>query len=469
MRFLRKTRAVCMTCLKPVPAKLLLDEEADLVLLEKLCPIDGVAQDVVTQNGAFFAELDTFYMNVMKRMPQRQYFAEIQSTCNLSCNFCYVKDKMPGAMPDLSLADLPEGFVRGKVINLIGGEPTLSPGLLEKIREIRRRGGVPHLSTNGIRCQDAGFVTRLKDAGVDRVFIHFDSMNDTHYQDVCGVPLLQKKMRAIRNLDAAAIPTTLRMVVIRGANDHEIWDLIDFLQRHPSTISIHLMGLSRLGMARENYGEEMMPLDIAQEFCDRSGGLVEMRDILVFLKAFYTWTAIASLKWCLHIYPFLLLPDTKHRYLSYTAIFDRDRLDRGLERLNRRFDKTHRRRNWVPYLWVMAGSLKPFSLLRHGWRHRRLAWTLLSRGLRGVAKDFCLVNFCNICAPEYIDFNVINNCNAGLITKHSAVPLVMENGAHSIYVREKYYASEHGARSGSRASAPGERTRPLDRTCLRAL
>ena len=439
---LRKTKAVCMTCLEPVPADFELDEERDVVSLHKHCAKDGDSRDDVTANGALFAELDGFYHDVMKRMPQQMYFAEIHSTCNLACKFCYVKDKVEGTMPDVSFDEVPEEYVRGKVINLIGAEPTLSPTHIEKIREIRRKGGVPQLSTNGVLCKNPDYVAKLKDAGIDRIFMQFDSLGDDYYNEVCGIPLVEQKLRAIRNLDEAGIPTTLRMVVIKGQNDEEIWPLIDFLQKQRATISLHLMGLSRIGMALENYeGGAMMPMDIVQAFCDQSNGLVEPRDVLVFLKAFYAWTATEEVKWCMHIYPYLLVPD-RDGYLNYTEVFDRERLDRGLERFRERFDRKRRRRNRPRLWWTILRSIKPWGFLKHSWRHRGKAWTLLTKGRKALAEELCEVNFFTICSPDIIDFNIIDNCNAGMISKHESVPLVMENVAHTVYLREKYYAAK---------------------------
>ena len=439
MKLLRKTKGVCTRCYEAVPADMVLREEDDYIVLQKHCPTDGVTEDEVTSNGAFFGELDAFYQRIMKRMPQQSYFAEIHSTCNLSCKFCYVKDKVPDAMPDFSFDEVDEQYLKGKVINLIGAEPTLSPTLLEKIRSIRERGGIPQLSTNGVVCKSPDFVAQLKEAGVDRLFIQFDSLTDEYYEDVCGIPLVEQKLRAVKNLDDAGILTTLRAVVIKGSNDHEIWDLIDFLQKHDATVSVHLMGLSKIGMALENYeGQSMMPLDVVKRFCELSKGVVEMRDVLVFLKTFYAWTAMESVKWCMHIYPFLLLPEGDS-YITYTSILDRDRLDAALERFNEKFNKKDRKRNRARFAWTLLRAIKPWGLVRHGWRHKRLIGAFLKGGRRGLAKKFCEVNFFTICSPDIVDFDIINNCNAGMISKHESVPMVMENIAHSVYLREKFY------------------------------
>ena len=447
MKSLRETEGVCLKCFARVPAGLVLNE-LDEVVLQKRCPVDGPTEDLVTGHGRVYAEIDAFYQRIMKPMKQASYFLEINSSCNLSCKFCYLKDKDDSqSIPDLPISEIPAEHIRGKTIDIIGAEPTLSPSLLDKVRDIRRIGGKPQLSTNGLRLRDREYAAALRSAGIDRVSLQFDSLSDDYYREHCGMPLAEKKIEAVRSLTDQKIPVTLRMVVIRGSNDTELWPMVDFVQRDPYTISVSFFGLSKLGMALENYPERsLMPLDIMQLFCDQSKGRVAIRDLVVLLKSFYLFTAIREIKWCLHIYPFVLLRDGDS-YVTYTAVFDRDKLDRELDRLSERFDRVKRRANLPRYLLAHLKAVKLRPLARLAWRHRRLIPAVWRHGIVGLFREFTAVNFQTICSPDMTDFNVISNCNRGAITRHPSVPLVTENVGELAYLRDKQYRRQ-GATKG---------------------
>jgi len=77
--------------------------------------------------------------------------------CNLTCPFCHNPGLVlePQQYPDYPLAELLDelagrrGFIDGVVIS--GGEPTIDPGLLPFLRQLRRLELLTKLDTNGLR------------------------------------------------------------------------------------------------------------------------------------------------------------------------------------------------------------------------------------------------------------------------------------------------------------------------------
>ena len=92
--------------------------------------------------------------------------------CNQSCTFCFVSTHLPAPPPDAVEAAIRAAGKRGSRIVLSGGEPTLDPKLLDWVRLARSvtQGNVV-LQTNAVRLDDAAFVGRLEEAGLDEAFV----------------------------------------------------------------------------------------------------------------------------------------------------------------------------------------------------------------------------------------------------------------------------------------------------------
>ena len=71
--------------------------------------------------------------------------------CNLSCGYCFEYDKVSQPVP---LATLRERIahlarLRSVFVTLTGGESLLHPDLIELVRDVRERGMIPFVNTNG--------------------------------------------------------------------------------------------------------------------------------------------------------------------------------------------------------------------------------------------------------------------------------------------------------------------------------
>ena len=104
-------------------------------------------------------------------------------------------------------------------VTLLGGEPTLYPGLPEVIGYVKSRGLFCALLTNGLRFLDGDgpeLLDRIKRAGVDRVYIHVDSGQAHVHADIEAA-----RERMSRLLEAARVPFALS-VTLYGGDDDEL-------------------------------------------------------------------------------------------------------------------------------------------------------------------------------------------------------------------------------------------------------
>ena len=135
-------------------------------------------------------------------------------------------------------------------IQLSGGEPTVRDDLPEIIRLGLSRGFTFfQLNTNGIRLgKEAGYAKKLKDAGLNTVFLQFDGLSDKIYETLRGRPLLKEKLAAIKRCGEAGLGVVLVPTVAPGVNDGELGNILRYAVNHmPQIRGVHFQPLSYFG------------------------------------------------------------------------------------------------------------------------------------------------------------------------------------------------------------------------------
>ena len=121
-------------------------------------------------------------------------------------------------------------------IRLTGGEPLLRGDVPELVRALKHGLRVPDvaLTTNGWLLEK--YAASLRAAGLDRVNVSVDSINDetAGRMNGMGFPVA----RVLRGIDVAAtlgLPVKINTVVQRGVNDHEILSIAGYFRErgHP--------------------------------------------------------------------------------------------------------------------------------------------------------------------------------------------------------------------------------------------
>ena len=154
--------------------------------------------------------------------------------CNLSCRYC-MPERIPFHMSEVLTPDEIERLVgrftsRGvEKLRLTGGEPTIRPDLVEIAARLARLPGVRDmaLSTNAVRLRQ--LASPLFTAGVRRMNVSLDSLRPATFKAITGSDELHKVLDGIEAARAAGFdPIKLNTVVMRGVNDDEVEDLVQF-------------------------------------------------------------------------------------------------------------------------------------------------------------------------------------------------------------------------------------------------
>lgn len=270
---LHETESLCPVCLERIPARYV--QEDGKAYLCKECPRHGPFKVLFWRD----AELYRSWMAQGIHAPTRELgrperrgcpfdcglcdghhsgtctaILEITYRCNMNCEVCFADANTEGFEPDMerirSMYQAALESNRFCSVQLSGGEPTVREDLPEIIR-LGKALGVVHLqvNTNGLRlAADPDYPRRLKEAGLDLIYLQFDGVDDEIYRTIRGRDLLEIKKRAIENCAGAGLGVLLVPVVIPGVNLHRVGEIIRFAkERVPVVKGVHFQPVSYFG------------------------------------------------------------------------------------------------------------------------------------------------------------------------------------------------------------------------------
>lgn len=171
--------------------------------------------------------------------PLRDLRISVMDRCNFRCPYCMPEDKYHKDFEFLKsrerlsfeeilrLAQLFAGL-GVKKLRITGGEPLLRPNLPDLVGDLSRVEGIDDvaLTTNGVLL--AQHAAALKAAGLARVTVSLDSLDDEVFLAMNGGR--GNKERVLEGISeaiqAGLTPLKINTVVIRGANDKTVLDLV---------------------------------------------------------------------------------------------------------------------------------------------------------------------------------------------------------------------------------------------------
>ena len=178
-----------------------------------------------------------------QQRPLRNLRLSVTDRCNLRCSYCmpepdYVwlpREDILNFEEIERLVDVFTGLGVDKV-RLTGGEPLLRRDLTDLVDSLARRAAIRDLAmtTNGVLL--ATHARALQQAGLHRLTVSLDTLQPQRFRDLTRYDELERVLEGI----AAAAPLfpglKLDTVVIRGVNDDEIADLLEFARRYGAEV-----------------------------------------------------------------------------------------------------------------------------------------------------------------------------------------------------------------------------------------
>lgn len=214
------------------------------------------------------------------RFGRRVTYLRISVTdrCNFRCVYCMPEEGIEHVpRPELLTYDeivtIATVFARHGVrrIRLTGGEPLVRAELGLLIEKLKSIDGIERVAMTSNAFLLGRHVEALREAGLDSVNISLDSLDPETFEKMTRIGDLQRVLDGIDAAIDAGFEVKLNAVVVRGKNDHEVADLVEYAaQRGAIMRFIEFMPIG----GDTDWGENAcVP---AQEIRDRLGERWEM-------------------------------------------------------------------------------------------------------------------------------------------------------------------------------------------------
>ena len=175
------------------------------------------------------------------RRPLRDLRISVTDRCNFRCPYCMPAEIYGDRyqfLPRESLLSFEEivrltrilvklGVVK---VRITGGEPLVRAEIDKLISMLARTPGIEDLTMTTNAFLLSQFADRLKDAGLQRITVSLDSLDDAVFRQMNGRNFgTDRVLEGIEAADRAGLrPIKINAVVQRGVNDHTIVDLARF-------------------------------------------------------------------------------------------------------------------------------------------------------------------------------------------------------------------------------------------------
>ncbi len=305
---MRQTTSICPVCQKKIHATL---TEADgKVIITKKCPEHGVFIATHWQSPKVF--------NFVERFDYFQFFEDQSSPKNLEgcpyiCESCntHVSDTVIGVIDVTKRCDLKCAIcfstfsdhqvdyepTKEEIIAMLtflskrnpkppailfsGGEPLAREDMHEIVGAAHRLKFMTILATNGVKLAESPQIAaKLKENGLNIVYLQFDSFRDDFYKKIRGQSLLAAKMKAIEVCRKRDMEIILVNSLMRGFNDEEVGALVKFTALNSDIVrGLIFQPVAFTGRATDNpFREKLRDWRFVEEVENQTEGQITTAD-----------------------------------------------------------------------------------------------------------------------------------------------------------------------------------------------
>jgi cyclic pyranopterin phosphate synthase len=215
--------------------------------------------------------------------PLRNLRLSVTDRCNLRCQYCmpeedYVWLPRDEILQFEEISALVDVFLELGVdkVRLTGGEPLLRRDLPALIRQLGVKPGIRDLAitTNGLLLAEQA--RALREAGLHRVTVSLDTLRPERFRALTRRPGLPQVLAGIAAVPSAGFcGTKLDTVAMRGVNDDELTDLLEFARSVPAEIRfIEYMDVG--GATQWSFGNVVSRAEILEQLGRRYGAIEGM-------------------------------------------------------------------------------------------------------------------------------------------------------------------------------------------------
>jgi cyclic pyranopterin phosphate synthase len=194
----------------------------------------------------------------------------VTDRCDFRCVYCMAEDMT--FLPKAELLTLEEmdrlcsAFVAKGVrkLRLTGGEPLVRKNVMWLFRQLSRHlesGALDELTLTTNGSQLGKYAAELAACGVKRVNVSIDTLDPEKFTAITRWGKLGPVLDSIKAANAAGIRVKINTVALKGVNDDEAFDLIDWCAREGHDITfIEVMPMGDIG--GENRLDQYLPISL---------------------------------------------------------------------------------------------------------------------------------------------------------------------------------------------------------------
>lgn len=168
----------------------------------------------------------------------------VTDRCDLRCNYCMPEGfKDFGEPKEWLTFDEVERVVRvfgelgTKRIRITGGEPLVRKNVPELAARLSSLPGIEDLSISSNATRLRKQAIPLMQAGVSRINVSLDTLRSDRFKEITGGGKLEKVIDGLMAAKEAGFqPVKINMVVMRGVNDDEVEEMVQFCIDHDFTL-----------------------------------------------------------------------------------------------------------------------------------------------------------------------------------------------------------------------------------------
>lgn len=187
----------------------------------------------------------------------------VTDRCDLKCLYCKPKDidsysRRRAILRFEEIARIVRCFADMGVsrVRITGGEPLVRKDMVSLIGQLSEISGIEDLAMTTNATLLSKYAMDLKNAGLKRVNISLDTLKSETFKTVCGGGELKDVLEGIREaVNVGLTPVNLNTVVMKGLNDNELIDIVNFAIENRATIRfIECMPVRRIvNLSKERF------------------------------------------------------------------------------------------------------------------------------------------------------------------------------------------------------------------------
>jgi uncharacterized radical SAM superfamily Fe-S cluster-containing enzyme len=261
---LKKTKSICPDCffedkkVKIIDA--LIIEKNGKVIYQKSCEKHGKFEDVYWGDSELYKKFEKFAIDgkglenpITKRdkgcpldcgLCNEHYTTtvlaniDLTNRCNMHCPICFANAAEAGYVFEPTIEEIKkmmsvlreEKPASTPAVQFAGGEPLIRDDIFE-ITKMAKDFGFSQIqvATNGIKlAESVDFTRKLKEAGMNTVYLQFDGVTPEPYIKTRGYNALPQKLKAIENCRKVDLQMVLVPTLVKGINDGQVGEMINF-------------------------------------------------------------------------------------------------------------------------------------------------------------------------------------------------------------------------------------------------